>query len=348
MIHSMLDWCVVGAGPAGIAAVGKLIDSGVPSDRIGWIDPYFAVGDLGRKWSLVPSNTRVDLFLRFLHACHSFEFKKRPNKFRLEELDPSDTCPLQYIAEPLQWVTDLLKKKVKTLQEEAVSLILDRGGWEIKTNSVAVHSKNVILAIGSEPKVLNYSSVETIGLDIALHPEKLAKVVSSKDTVAVFGSSHSALLVLASLISSPVKRVINFYRSPHRYAVYMDGWILYDDVGLKGFTAKWAKEHLDGKLSDKLERVLVSDHTFDESLRLCNKAVYATGFERRKLPLLEQFDKLHYDDRTGIIAPGLFGCGIAFPQAKFNPLGQLEHRVGLWKFMDYLNTIFPLWLKYTN
>jgi hypothetical protein len=93
---------------------------------------------------------------------------------------------------------------------------------------------------------------------------------------------------------------------------------------------------------------LTSDHTFEESLALCNKAIYAVGFEKRKLPVLEQYEHLHYDDRTGIIAPGLFGLGVAFPQAKINPLGQVDFRVGLWKFIDYLNSILPIWVKYAN
>ncbi len=144
-----------------------------------------------------------------------------------------------------------------------------------------------------------------------------------------------------------MKSVVNFYRSPHLYAVYFDDWILFDNTGLKGFSAKWAKENLDGTLPKNLQRGLISDHAFEESLAFCNKAIYATGFERRKIPLLEQFESLAYDDKTGIIAPNLFGCGIAFPQAKFNRIGHLEHRVGLWKFMEHLDEMLPIWVKYT-
>ena len=145
---------------------------------------------------------------------------------------------------------------------------------------------------------------------------------------------------------SPTKA--NFERSLMQIDVHILAWNEFDDVGLKGFAAKWAKEHLDGTLPHQLERALTSDRTFEESLALCNKAIHAVGFERRKLPVLEQYGHLHYDDRTGIIAPGLFGFGLAFPQAKFNSLGQLEYRVGLWKFMDYLNSILPIWDKYAN
>ena len=44
------QWAVVGAGPAGIAAVGKLLDHGVLPKTILWLDPQFCVGDLGRFW----------------------------------------------------------------------------------------------------------------------------------------------------------------------------------------------------------------------------------------------------------------------------------------------------------
>lgn len=343
-----MDWTVIGAGAAGIAAVGKLIDAGMAPEKIGWIDPHFQVGDLGRKWNHVPSNTTVKLFLRYLENCQAFEFKKRPHKFKIEEIDPKETCLLQHIVDPLQWITDHLRKRVQAKEEMALELFLEKGRWEIKLQKGSAFSKNVILAIGSDPMGLSHSRIEPIGMDIALDPEKLKKAVGKEDTVAVFGSSHSAVLVLASLLEGPAKKVINFYRSPHRYAVYLEDWILFDDTGLKGFAAKWARKHLDGEMPARLQRVLTSDPIFEESLASCTKAVYAVGFERRKVPILKQYERLHYDDKTGIIAPGLFGVGIAFPEVQFDPLGHLQVRVGLWKFIDYINRMMPFWLKYSN
>jgi len=190
-------------------------------------------------------------------------------------------------------------------------------------------------------------------LETALNPSALAAAVKEGDVVGVFGASHSAVLVLANLVQTKAKTVHNFYRSPHLYAVDLHDiergdWILFDDTGLKGFAADWARKHLDGCLPENLQRCHVSDPEFEERLALCNKVVYAVGFDRRKLPVLEQFQKAEYQETTGIIAPGLFGFGIAFPQAQFDPLGNLQRRVGLWKFMDYLNGILPIWLKYAN
>ena len=344
----MLEWMVIGAGPAGIAAVGKLLDQGIAPKKIGWMDPHFTVGDLGRKWSHVPSNTQVVLFTRFLEDCKAFQYGKHPKKFPLDSLDPGSTCQLKNIAEPLQWVTDHLKQKVEVFQDTAMALNLFGKCWNIKTKDRVIEAKNVVLAIGSDPKNLSYPEIEIIPLEAALDPQKLAQHITPQDTVGVFGASHSAVLILANLLKLNPKMVINFYRSPHRYAVYLKDWILFDDTGLKGFAAEWAKEHLDGTLPAKLKRTLVSDHTFEESLALCNKVIYSVGFQKRKLPLLEQYEDHDYDDKTGIIAPGLFGLGIAFPEARLGPLGHLDYRVGLWKFMEYLNASLPLWLRYAN
>ena len=347
-MNDVFEWMVIGAGPAGIGAVGRLIDHGVKPEKIGWMDPHFNVGDLGGKWGAVPSNTNVELFLRFLNGSEAFEFKHRTGKFPIEEIPSNQTCMLKEIVAPLLWVTERLKTKVRPMQEMCIALNLAHGRWEAKTKHKSVFAKNVILAIGSDSKTLDRPGPEPIHLETALDMDKLRKVVGKEDIVGVFGSSHSAILVLANLMEAGAKKVINFYRSPHKYAVFLDDWILYDDTGLKGFAAKWARQHLDGMASAKLERVSVLDRVYEEVLATCDKAVYAVGFERRKLPVLEQYGKIHYDDKTGIIAPGLFGLGIAFPQAKLNPVGHLEFRVGLWKFMGYLNGIMPIWLKYAN
>ena len=179
---------------------------------------------------------------------------------------------------------------------------------------------------------------------------KLRRVTSSErkseDVVAVFGSSHSAIIILKTLLEKcHIKKVINFYLSPLRYAVYFDDWILFDDTGLKGNTADWAREHIDGKLPAKLQRVISNEENIRVTLPTCNKAIYATGFQKRHIPVAGMH-RLEYNDRSGIIAPGLFGLGIAFPEAKIDRYGTLEYRVGLWKFMEYLNNVMAIWLHY--
>lgn len=344
---SCLEWMVIGAGPAGIATVGKLLDRGVDPEHIGWMDPAFKVGDLGERWYNVSSNTKVDLFNRFLQNCKAFNYQNRPKKFSLDSIDPSETCLLKHIADPLQYVTNHLREKIKTFETTARELNLSNHHWEITTTEDCICAKNVVLATGCEARNLNYCGTKVLPLEVALNQDKLKKAIKPEETIGVFGCSHSAVLILANLQELGAN-IINFYRSPHHYAIHFEDWILFDNTGLKGYAAEWAKKYLDGKTPSNLKRVLTSDHSFEESLALCDKVVYAVGFERRKLPVLKQYEKIQYQDRTGIIAPGLFGIGIAFPQAKFDKMSNLEYRVGLWKFMDYLNEIIPIWFKYTN
>lgn len=342
------NWAIIGAGPAGIATIGNLLDSGVKPDEIVWIDPQFAVGDFGLHWRNIPSNTKVSLFIRFLQACQSFEYEHCSENFALHKADPHKTCQLGLMADPLLWVTDRLRKKIFTIEDYAENIALRDRQWVIQLRqNKTLTAKHVVLATGAESKHLNYSQPEIIPLHDAMDSERIQTHCSSNDTIAVFGSSHSAMLVLRNLIETGVKRIINFYRSPLRYAVYLNDWILFDDTGLKGPTAEWAREHIDGKLPSQLERIYSNDENVEHFLPQCDKVVYAVGFDRRALPVVETIGHLNYIEECGIIAPGLFGAGIAFPEGKYNPLGIYEYRVGLWKFMDYLKRVIPIWLKYS-
>ncbi|WP_406817819.1 pyridine nucleotide-disulfide oxidoreductase [Mycobacterium sp. M23085] len=336
---------MIGAGPAGIAAVGRLLDHGVAAKRIAWVDPAFAGGDIGEKWRSVPSNTHVGLFLEYFRGSKAFRFSEAP-PMPLKEIDPQETCALGLVAEPLVWITERLREQVDAFTATATALFLANRQWRIQTGQRDVFSKNVILAVGADPKRLHYPGLEEIPVQVALDPEKLARQPLEGATVAVFGSSHSSMIVLPNLLRHPVKRVVNFYRSPLKYAVYLDDWILFDDTGLKGRAAVWARENIDGVLPDRLERCLVSSPQFADKLAGCDRVVYTVGFERRTSPKTPQWGQLDYNPTNGILAPGLFGVGIAFPQYAEDPYGYGQFRVGLKKFMDYLDAVLPLWLRY--
>jgi len=340
------SWAVIGAGPAGIAAVGKLIDHGIDPKTIAWIDPEFNVGDFGTKWRNVSSNTKVKLFIKFYEECRSFQYFSSNHDFEITKADPENTCLLALAAEPLQWITHHLKNTVHTIQGKVQQLKLFDRHWDIALKDRQLRAKNVVLATGAEPKSLTFPDVEEISLEVALDPDQLIAACNKDDIVAVFGSSHSAIIMIKTLVEKcNVKKIINYYLEPLRYAVYFDDWILFDDTGLKGNTALWARENIDGKLPTKLERILSSEENIRMTLPLCSKVMYATGFQKRLIPV-EGMKSLQYNERNGIIAPGLFGLGIAFPEAKYDRYGTLEYRVGLWKFMEYLNHVMIVWLQY--
>jgi hypothetical protein len=340
------QWAVVGAGPAGIAAVGKLLDLGIPGTDILWIDPHFKAGDLGELWRNVSSNTNVQRFLDFLHAIDSFSYKNAGTDFRLNHLEPEDTCTLTEIVEPLLWVTLQLIKQVITKKTTVHSMALSERIWSLETDSERYKSKNVILAIGALPSNLNYPGVDIVPFDTAIDKKRLADYVDKNNTYAVFGSSHSAIIIVRYLVDLGVKKIINFYRSPCRYAIDMGDWILFDNTGLKGQTALWARENIDGIFPSNLVRYNTTEPNIARFLPECDKVIYAVGFEKRNNIVIGDYEHAGYNPHVGIIGPGLFGLGIAYPQLKPDPFGSVESQVGLWKFMVYLNKVMPAWLKY--
>ncbi|MBA2709496.1 MAG: FAD-dependent oxidoreductase [Tatlockia sp.] len=342
------QWAVVGAGPAGIAAVGKLLDQGIPGKDILWLDPYFKVGDLGQLWRNVSSNTTVQRFLDFLNEIDSFNYKKAPIEFRLNQLDPEATCTLTEIVDPLLWVSEQLQKQVETDTTVVHSMDLSERLWSLETDLNLHKAKNVILAIGALPSSLNYPGVDVIPFDLAINKERLSSYVDKNKTYAVFGSSHSAIIIVQYLVDLGVRKIINFYRSPCRYAVQMDNWILFDNSGLKGKTADWAREHIDGVLPVNLFRYNTTEPNIARFLPECDQVIYAVGFENRKNIVIGNYESANYNPHVGIIGPGLFGLGIAYPELKADPFGSIEPQVGLWKFMVYLNKVMPVWLKYPS
>ncbi len=235
---------------------------------------------------------------------------------------------------------------MRAIRAFATELVLADRQWTITTQHETITSKNVILAVGSVPKKLSYEELDEIPIETALDPAKLAQLPLDGATVGVFGASHSSMIALPNLLNTPVKKVINFYRGPLKYAVNFDDWTLFDDTGLKGHAADWARENIDGTCPRRLERCSVGDPEFEKTLEMCDHVVYTVGFERRQLPLTPQWGSLEYDPTNGILAPGLFGVGIAFPEYQIDPLGAGQYRVGLHKFMQRLDTALPLWLRY--
>ena len=350
---SSFMWTVIGAGPAGIAAVGQLLDKNIPPNEILWIDPDFSVGDFGSKWCKVSSNTSVKLFKRFYNHCNSFDYPSVAHHFKITQLDDSETCLLEYAAEPLRWITDSFRQKIHTICNIVDNIELKHHYWHITFKNFSdsiptesIRSKNIILAIGSEQKHLDYDNLSHIPLTTALDPDQLRLNCHPNDTIAVFGSSHSAIIILQSLIEQTnVQRIINFYQNPLRYAIYFDDWILFDDSGLKGATANWARKYLHGEIPHQLIRLISTPELIKEFLPQCTKAIYSIGFNRRNIKV-NGITSFNYNAHNGIIAPGLFGIGIAFPEVAVDRYGTLEYRVGMWKFMDYLNRVLPLWLRY--
>jgi len=344
------NWTIIGAGPAGIVTIGLLLDLGIPGQDITWIDPQFNVGRLGQYYESVPGNTKNKVFISFLESCKTFQEIKTPSMDALLSLDLEKEFPLSTIIEPLRDITKHLSSKVRCVQGMLTGFQFEEDAWEVSvsTNDGAplksIISEHVVLATGSHPRAGDYQCETTIPLDIALDKQALAQQINPQDSIAVIGSSHSAILILKFLSELKVKRIINFYKNPIIYAVDMGTWVLHGSAGLRGIAAEWAREVLEKNPPANILRLQNTQEHRDAWLSVCNKIIYAIGYERNALPAVDGNPELNYDDKTGIIAPRLFGIGIAFPEKYIDPLGNVEHRIGLNSFMDYAQRMVPQWI----
>src|SRR5579885_409336 len=341
------DWLIVGAGPAGIATLGVLLDIGISQDRMSWIDPEFNVGRMGAFYGNVPGTSKAREFVDFINACNAFKECSGPEFDYLKTLDPNYRgYELQAIVKPLQTVTNHLRTKVNSIQDYLASLNFNNDVWIVGTRAgQSISANHVILATGSHPKTLNFEKNKILPLDMALDPNNLANLITSRDIVGVVGSSHSAILLLKFLSEMKVRHIYNFYKNPLQYAIDMGDWSLHGFTGLKGITADWAKNVLEKNPPANLTRIQSSDDaTLQKMLRRCTKVIYAIGFERNELPAINGTAAItSYNETNGFIAPRLFGIGIAFPELTTNKAGEQGNCISLDCFMEYAQRLIPQW-----
>ncbi|KAK4495335.1 hypothetical protein PRZ48_013666 [Zasmidium cellare] len=229
---------VVGAGPAGITAVGNLLDARI--DRILWVDDEFDGGRVNKYYREVPSNTKVKLFVDFATAVSPFRkiVSNVPSRDRWEEPSASDGVPvdgkddkllemrqleqetgcfLSHPADMCVMLTQGLKKTpgVVTQKGRVSEAVLDEQSslWSIKVATesntpqdiTTAQTKRILLCTGASPTdpPLAYEpeNLKHLHLDTALSPTKLASTLAplGPTTIAVIGASHSAVLVLRNL-----------------------------------------------------------------------------------------------------------------------------------------------------
>ncbi len=321
-----LEWIVIGAGPAGIAGMGKLLDAGFSRSQLLWIDPQFKVGDFGSCWRYIGSNTPVESFTKFFRACSSFAYSNSNSDskpFLIDKIDPEKNCPLALVAEPLQKITNHLLEITNTRTDTVTRLIPIQNGWQVElTSGEKIHTRKVLLAMGAAPKTLHFDNIPMIPLSDALNPFKLRKALFPEDTVAVFGSAQSSKSVLGHLSKINLKKKILFYRSNTSFDRHID------------------EKDLEGFLSLKITPKNLLLHIPE-----CTKIIYAIGFERRHIPIIGLPNNYDYDQDTGEIAPGIYGLGMAFPNILKHEMGLAEYRVAaLWPVMKRLSKLLPGWL----
>ncbi len=321
----LLEWTVIGAGPAGIASIGKLLDAGVTPKDILWVDPHFTVGDFGTSWRYVNSNTAVEYFLNFYQQCEAFCYNSQAHPpFMIDQVPLVKNCPLMLAAQPLLWMTKCLSQQVNVLKDTVIGLTPVNHHWQLQLSSrKRLHTKKIILAIGANAKELHFANTASIPLKTALNPTELKKMIEPQDYVIVFGSAQSAKSVIENLTPLETKKKLLFYRSENSLHRHFSE----DDL-------------------TRIESLKITPQRLLAQMPHCTKAIYAIGFERRHISITGLPENYGYDHKTGEVAPGIFGLGIAFPEIMPYELGQIEYPVtAIWPVMKRLNKLMPQWLS---
>ena len=149
--------------------------------------------------------------------------------------------------------------------------------------------------------------------------------------------NNISILILKYLSELPVARILNFYI--HEPEFHMG------EQALGGLTAQWAQKVLLPSPPPNLMRLLNKPPILKAWLPLATKIIYALGYERDQLPAINGNQSMSYDGTSGIIAPGLFGFGIAFPEEYVDNHGAVMHKIGLAGFMRYAQRIMPQWIN---
>lgn len=374
---SSVEYAVIGAGPAGIAAVAKLYASGVAGAQILWIDPQFKVGDFGTKLSVgssVPGNTAVESYQKVNGAIYSMipacvPTREEENKFEITALSSGITCSLRVAAEPLQHITDKLRQLVCSVEAAVLAMRETKEGIQLDIQSIngtinCALAKRVILAVGAEPRTTPLpGGITKIDPNTAFVKSELEKYLAGKNitTVAVIGSSHSAALATMHLLQAgiAVKQFMNKEYKFATQAVAPDGtrYTQFDNTGLKGEVALFTRQLLDQKNHAKWDCYIGEnvDALLAANLSECTHAVVCIGYAAlSSLTIDDQpLADLKYNKYSTQITradgrpiPGVFGVGVAFPLEVKALSGEVESAVGVGKFWASISdTILAEWKK---
>jgi thioredoxin reductase len=376
------EYVIIGAGPSAICAIPNILNSGVSKTDIIWIDPQFKVGDFGTVLSVgssVPGNTTVKNYQKVNKEIYKMVPECAPQQnqiFEIDRLQPNFICSLKIATDPMQHITNELRKVVPSVEGRVINILTTREGLtlEIKLSngtSKYIKSKRVIIATGAKPKTLKlptvHNEITMIDPNVVFIQTSLSDYLCrhpSITTVAVIGSSHSAALATMHLLKAGLT-VKQFMNKAYKYAtpcISPNGakYTRDDNTGLKGDVAKFTRKLFDdikldtGEHKGKLRFYIGKDQQeanrlLEKHLFGCSYAVATIGYEPsntlqvNNMPL----STLTHNNKTTEFkeVKGLFGIGIAYPQEVKSISGEIEPAVGVGKFWATANNpnVIEIW-----
>lgn len=194
--------------------------------KIAWIDPDFGVGAFGKEWAGVPGNTSVESYLRVNKEIYKIINKYDSTEFPLFDIDTmplKSTCSLEVAAQPMQEITQRLKKIVFTTRSTVMKISRTNLGWALSLNTQeSLFSNRVILSVGVKSRTIDLpkkesANVKIIPIESIVDENKLKSIASTMKRVAVIGSSHTAALATMHLLEAGIQ-VDQFINGPYKYA----------------------------------------------------------------------------------------------------------------------------------
>jgi len=285
-------YAIIGFGIAGQLLILELLKSNISPKDIIICDQTFLGGDLAIKYGSVMSNTPW------------WKTKKALEIYTTDIPDyPIDKCtPLREIANTCLKVALSAARNVEKLTTMVLSLEQTDSQWTIKHSFNSFNATTVFLTIGGTEKQLDIS-IPQIPLEIAMDKDKLKNYISS-DTIAVFGTSHSGVIVLDNLEALNTT-AYGIYKGSEPFVFEPKA---YD--GLKEHSSTIATEILQEKFSHISLTSWNNPLAIHKALQKTTKVVIATGFKSKTLDT--KF--IDYNPETAELQfSGLYGFGLAYP-----------------------------------
>lgn len=352
--NSAFDYIVVGAGPAGLCAVAKLIELNINPKKIAWVDPQFEMGDFGTCLSAgsgVPGNTNVESYLKVISAMNRIlktQGLAPVLNTEIHHQNPNTTCTLNEASKPFKTLTQAFKNLAHTIQGNVTAVHETPNNVSVLINHTNITANHVILATGASPK--NMSTIKKIiDCNIAFIASELKRFLSENThikSVAVVGSSHSAALAVMQLLTLNCE-VHHFMVGDYRYAeskTTPEGktYTKFDNTGLKGEVARFTKNLSNekyNKYSAKNKEAITA--LLNQHENKFTHLVVAIGYETSNtLTINDQPLSSYHYNATNLTLDGfarISGLGIAFPPKIIGHEGETEYAVGVGKFWATVN-----------
>lgn len=309
-MSKVYSYCILGFGIAGQILALELRKQGILEKDILILDETFLGGDLSLIYSSVLSNTpwwkTKQALLEYSPWsdiwCQAIEY------------EDSNCTPVSYITKACLDTALQAISKADMYSTHIQSIEYKDTKWVLSSIKNTFYTETLFLTIGGQPKYIDIPK-PTIPLSIALDLNKLQPFLKKAESISVFGTSHSGILAIQSILKvNSTIPIYAIYKGVSPFVFESEGHY----SGLKEDSAQFAKEIQEGKYptvtciswSDPLE--------IHNALLKSSACILAIGFEA-KTPFGHQFKSYSHTTAKLDAGPRLYGFGMAYPgKTEFN------------------------------